>query len=125
MRNLRQRPDGRWEWHYDRFFRTPVRDEADGQYRSRIMGVTHEELIADARTVRCPTLVVRGAMSDVLSDEGVRELLETIPHAEAATVDRAGHQVAGDRNDAFLVAVTPFLRRAYPADGARFVDAGR
>lgn len=113
-RNLRRRPDGRWEWHYDKYFRTPVPDRGDGVYRSRIMGLTHEELIAAARTVRCPTLVVRGAMSDVLSDEGVQELLETIPHAEAATVDRAGHQVAGDRNDAFLVALTPFLGRAYP-----------
>jgi len=116
LRNLRRRPDGRFEWHYDRFFRTPVEDQ-DGQYRSRIMGLSHEELLADARQVRCPTLVVRGAMSDVLSDEGVRELLEVIPHAEAATVERAGHQVAGDRNDAFLVAVKPFLQRRYPASG--------
>ena len=29
-------------------------------------------------------------------------------------IERAGHQVAGDRNDAFLVAVTPFLERRYP-----------
>lgn len=119
MRNLRQRPDGRYEWHYDKYFRTPV-TETGGEYRSRIAGLTHEELVAEARKVACPTLVVRGAMSDVLSEDGVRELLETIPHAEAATVERAGHQVAGDRNDAFLVAVTPFLRRWYPAvaDGA-------
>jgi pimeloyl-ACP methyl ester carboxylesterase len=116
VRNLRQRPDGRYEWHYDRYFRTPV-SEAGGEYRSRIMGVTHEELLADARKVRCPTLVVRGAMSDVLSDDGVQELLETIPHAEAALVDHAGHQVAGDRNDAFLVALTPFLARRYPVRG--------
>lgn len=112
MRNLRQRPDGRYEWHYDKYFRTPIPEGSE--YQSRIGGLTHEELLADARRVRCPTLVVRGAMSDVLSEEGVRELLETIPHAEAATVERAGHQVAGDRNDAFLVAVTPFLKRWYP-----------
>jgi pimeloyl-ACP methyl ester carboxylesterase len=117
LRNLRQRPDGRYEWHYDKYFRTPI-TSPDGEYRSRIMGLTHEELVADARKVRCPTLVVRGAMSDVLSEDGVRELLETIPHAEAATVERAGHQVAGDRNDAFLVAVTPFLGRWYPAQAA-------
>lgn len=113
MRNLRRRPDGRWEWHYDKYFRTPIPEGSE--YRSRIMGLTHEELLADAAKVQCPTLVVRGAMSDVLSEDGVRELQETIPHAEAATVDRAGHQVAGDRNDAFLVAVTPFLTRHYPA----------
>jgi pimeloyl-ACP methyl ester carboxylesterase len=114
-RNLRERPDGRWEWHYDKYFRTPVADTEDGKYRSRIMGLTHEELIAAAQKVHVPTLVVRGATSDVLSEDGVKELLEIIPHAEAATVERAGHQVAGDRNDAFLVAITPFLARAYPA----------
>lgn len=112
-RNLRERPDGRLEWHYDRYFRTPAPTPPQ-EYKSRIGGLTHDELIEDARRVACPTLVVRGAMSDVLSDEGVRELQEAIPHAEAALVERAGHQVAGDRNDAFLVAVTPFLERRYP-----------
>jgi non-heme chloroperoxidase len=116
MRNLRRRADGRLEWHYDRYFRTPTSDP-DAEQRSRIAGLTHAELIADARRIACPTLVVRGAMSDVLSDEGVSELLETVPHAEAAVVEYAGHQVAGDRNDAFLVAITPFLERRYPADG--------
>jgi pimeloyl-ACP methyl ester carboxylesterase len=113
MRNLRTRPDGRLEWHYDKYFRTPA-PTPESQYRSRIGGLTHEELLEDARKIAVPTLVVRGAMSDVLSDEGVRELQEAIPHAEAAIVDRAGHQVAGDRNDAFLVAVAPFLERRYP-----------
>lgn len=113
MRNLRTRPDGRLEWHYDTYFRTPS-PTPDQPYRSRIGGLTHEELLEDARKISCPALVVRGAMSDVLSDEGVRELLATIPHGEAAVVERAGHQVAGDRNDAFLVAVAPFLERRYP-----------
>lgn len=122
LRNLRQRPDGRYEWHYDRYFRTPIPEGSE--YKSRIMGLTHEELLADAAKIQCPTLVVRGAMSDVLSDEGVRELQETIPHAEAAVVDRAGHQVAGDRNDAFLVAITPFLARWYPPRARADARAG-
>lgn len=116
QRNLRQRPDGRWEWHYDRYFRTPT-PLAEEKYQSRIGGLSHEELMADAHRVSCPTLVVRGALSDVLSDDGVRELQAAIPHAEAAVVERAGHQVAGDRNDAFLVAVAPFLERHYPPLG--------
>ena len=115
-RNLRRRPDGRWEWHYDRYFRRPA-PTGEETYRSRIAGLTPEELTDDARRIACPTLVVRGAMSDVLSDDGVRELRAAIPHAEAAVVERAGHQVAGDRNDAFLVAVAPFFERHYPPHG--------
>ena len=113
VRNLRRRPDGRYEWHYDRYFRTP-RSEGEAAERTRIAGLTHQELLDDARRITCPTLVVRGAMSDVLSEEGVEELLAVIPGSESALVERAGHQVAGDRNDAFLTAITPFLARRYP-----------
>jgi non-heme chloroperoxidase len=48
-------------------------------------------------------------MSDLLSEEGARELLELVPHARFADVAGAGHMVAGDRNDAFNDAVVEFL----------------
>ena len=50
-------------------------------------------------------------MSDLLSEEGARELQELVPHAELADVAGAGHMVAGDRNDAFNAAVVDFLER--------------
>jgi non-heme chloroperoxidase len=50
-------------------------------------------------------------MSDVLSDEGVRELRALVPHAEYADVAGAAHMVAGDDNDAFSAAITAFLAR--------------
>ena len=53
-------------------------------------------------------------MSDIVSDESVRELRELIPHAEVVDVAGAGHMVAGDRNDAFNAAVIDFVGR--PAD---------
>ena len=56
-----------------------------------------------------PLLLVRGRMSDLLSEEGAREMLELVPHAEFADVAGAGHMVAGDRNDAFNDAVLRFL----------------
>jgi non-heme chloroperoxidase len=61
-----------------------------------------------------PTLVVRGGLSDVVSEEGVREFLEHAPHSEYVNVDRASHMVAGDRNDAFSDAVVDFLARTVP-----------
>jgi pimeloyl-ACP methyl ester carboxylesterase len=48
-------------------------------------------------------------MSDLLSEEGVRELQELVPHAKVADVAGAGHMVAGDRNDAFNDAIVSFL----------------
>ena len=61
------------------------------------------------RRLELPTLLVRGRVSDLLSEQGARELLELVPHAQLADVAGAGHMVAGDRNDLFNDAVIEFL----------------
>ena len=110
-KNLRERGDGRWYWHWDpRFIRH--RSGIDGQ--SGI--VHHHQLQAAARTVDIPTLLVRGRMSDIVSDESVRELQDLIPHAEVVDVADAGHMVAGDRNDAFNDGAVGFVARHLPVD---------
>ena len=60
---------------------------------------------------RLPTLLVRGGLSDVLSQAGADEFLATCPHAEYVNVTDAAHMVAGDRNDIFTSAVAEFLGR--------------
>jgi non-heme chloroperoxidase len=57
-------------------------------------------------------------MSDVLSEEGVREFLTLAPHSEYVNITDAGHMVAGDRNDVFGKAVIDFLARTVPVSGA-------
>lgn len=106
QKNLRQRGDSRWYWHWDPRFITNE-EGLDGQAGL----VHHERLCAAARRVTIPTLLVRGRMSDIVSDESVRELRELIPHAEVVDVDGAGHMVAGDKNDAFNQAVIEFVER--------------
>ncbi len=107
-KNLRQRADGRWVWHWDPRFVSGNFGSPDETRSS----VTRPSRLADAaRNVRVPVLLVRGRMSDLLSEEGARDLLELVPHAELADVAGAGHMVAGDRNDAFNDAVVDFLER--------------
>jgi pimeloyl-ACP methyl ester carboxylesterase len=108
-KNLRQR-NGRWHWHWDPCF-VRGRDGIDGQEGL----VDHDRLAAAARRVSVPTLLVRGRMSDIVSEDGVRELRQLIPHAEVVDVAGAGHMVAGDRNDAFNDSVTEFIERTVPA----------
>ena len=99
MKNLRLR-DGRYYWHWDpRMFQQgrPPRD--------------HEGLRDAARNLSVPTLLVRGQMSDVLSQEGVDDFRTLVPHAEFADIAGADHMVAGDRNDAFNAATFDFLER--------------
>jgi len=56
-----------------------------------------------------PTLLVRGKLSDVVTEEGAQDFLAKIPHAKLADVSDAAHMVAGDQNDAFSSAVIRFL----------------
>jgi non-heme chloroperoxidase len=107
-KNLRRR-DGRWHWHWDPGF-IRGRGGIDGQEGL----VDHDRLAAAAARVSVPTLLVRGRMSDIVSEDGVQELRRLVPHAEVVDVAGAGHMVAGDRNDVFNDAVTEFLARTAP-----------
>lgn len=103
MRNLRLRADGRLHWHWDPRFLTP---------REKFDPMLLEQRLRDAATrVQVPTLLVRGAHSDIVSETGVAELRSLIPHAEIVDIAGAGHMVAGDRNDVFSHAAAEFLRR--------------
>lgn len=108
-RNLRRDASGRWRWHWDPNFMTGPRPPADVANPAR--------LSAAARALTVPTLLVRGRSSDVLSEEGAREFLALVPHARYVDVSGAGHMVAGDRNDAFALAVLGFLRDLAAANG--------
>ncbi len=102
-KNLRQGSDGRYRWHWDpRFIEGPSDP-------TKLRSYDPARLEEAARTLDIPTLLVRGRMSDLLSQEGADEFLETVPHAKFADVSNAGHMVAGDRNDLFTNAVLEFL----------------
>ena len=105
-KNLRKRDDGRWYWHWDPAF---ISGKLGGQDETRSSLVDPQRLQAAARAITVPTLLVRGRVSDLLSEEGAQELLELVPHARLVDVAGAGHMVAGDRNDLFNDAVVGFL----------------
>jgi pimeloyl-ACP methyl ester carboxylesterase len=106
-RNLRQR-DGRWHWHWDpRLFSAPG-SLGDPTARARTLARARDA----AAALTIPTLLVRGAISDVVSPEIVAEFAELAPHATIVDVRGAAHMVAGDQNDRFTDAVTGFLAAA-------------
>lgn len=100
-KNVRQREDGRWYWHWDPAF-LRIGDEP-----SRATAVARSR--AAAAAVRVPTLLVRGGESDIVSDAGVADLKALIPDSRFAEVGGTGHMVAGDDNDVFTRAVRGFL----------------
>jgi pimeloyl-ACP methyl ester carboxylesterase len=106
-RNLRKRDDGRWYWHWDPAMLGPA-GLVDGEISTADLGI--EELERAARKLTIPTLLLRGRMSDVVSEEGVRHFLEIVPHSEFVELAGAAHTAAGDDNDAFTDAVCEFVK---------------
>ncbi|SVD76518.1 uncharacterized protein METZ01_LOCUS429372, partial [marine metagenome] len=106
VKNVRLAANGKYRWHWD-----PARRKHqvanNPAYRAR--------LTECADTLTLPTLLVRGGLSDVLSEEGAQSFLKQCPHAEYVNVKDAAHMVAGDRNDIFAGSVIEFLNRVAPA----------
>lgn len=110
--NLRRRGD-RWYWHWDPQF-------ISGKAANPPFEVTDPDRMHAAVEAilggGVPMLLVRGQVSDLVSQERADEFLARFPQVEFTDVRGAGHMVAGDRNDIFADAVLDFL--------GRHVDAG-
>jgi pimeloyl-ACP methyl ester carboxylesterase len=56
-----------------------------------------------------PTLLVRGELSDVVTQAGIDLLVSRLPDITVVEVAGAAHMIAGDQNDEFTSAVNNFL----------------
>jgi pimeloyl-ACP methyl ester carboxylesterase len=79
---LRQRPDGRWVWKMD---------PAYIQQRVQHGAPPRPALWPVLRSLPCPTMVVWGTESDVLSEAQARRMVEALPRGELVTVPGVGH----------------------------------
>jgi pimeloyl-ACP methyl ester carboxylesterase len=105
-KNLRQREDGRFYWHWDPAFLDgprPVVSRADE---------ARAALERAAPTFAVPTLLARGQSSELVGEAEAKHFLDLCPQAEQIDVAGARHMVAGDRNDVFASVVLEFLTRA-------------
>jgi len=109
-KNLRRTDDGRYRWHWDpRMMGTAKVDP------TRVRDAVESAFAADGdpwgriRRLAVPLMLIRGRMSDVVSEEDARALLEAAPRTRYIDIAGAAHMVAGDRNDLFADAVISFL----------------
>jgi non-heme chloroperoxidase len=104
--NLRARlshsmgPDdtGRWRWKVD----------AAGLGAHPRFREPPDSMWAAIDQIKCPTLLVRGAESDLLTSDMATRLAERA-RAQLVTIPGAGHSIAGDRPDDFFAAVRDHL----------------
>jgi len=106
LHNLRRMPDGRFMWKYDQRHRGTVDPAAYARRR--------ELLWSAVDAVQCPTLVVRGAQSDVFHDEDARRLAARLGRGRWVRIEGAGHTVQGDNPADLLVALRAFLGEVAP-----------
>ena len=101
-KNLRKRGE-KWFWHWDPLFISSERGKENPDMRN-------PELLNElCSNISVPMLLVRGKLSDLVTEIQVREFLERFPEASFADVSGAGHMVVGDKNDAFANEVIEFL----------------
>jgi esterase len=100
--NLRQVWNGRWTWKYDRRHLGVV----PGDHHLHAL----EAIATDSPKIACPTLIVRGALSDLFDEEDLRAVAGRIPGARTATVADAGHNVQGDEPGGLVAGLRSFLR---------------
>ena len=102
-KNLRLKEDGRYYWHWDPLFltdRTGMGEVREERFR---------QLENSAKRISVPTLLVQGALSDILTIKEKEEFLNAVPHAKFAEIQQATHMVVGDKNDIFAEAIVDFL----------------
>ena len=78
LHNLKQLPSGKWTWKYDKVLRSRRRTMRPGP-------ATAQRLWKYAESLQCPTLVVRGAETDVVAAE------PQVEHDHRRALDRAQH----------------------------------
>jgi pimeloyl-ACP methyl ester carboxylesterase len=108
-RNLRQRSDGRWVWKHG--FGRQFREFGPGEHPADNLDQVMADVQAAVEHVHCPVLVLRGEQSDVLSDQGADAVIEALPDARLAIVERAGHLAAGDNPHSTVSLIADFLDR--------------
>ena len=102
--NLRQTPAGKWTFKHDQRLRSE-----DGM---RSFTEDRVRLASELSSIRCPTLVVRGALSDILTDEIAEKFAHSLPDGRWVRVEKSGHNVQGDNPRALLDAMIAFFREA-------------
>lgn len=96
---LRRLPDGGLTWKYAKGLRDMMRE---GRREAL-------DLWEPLPRIACPTLIVRGAESDILSPDVAKKMTERLPDGRLVEIAGAGHTVPADRPDEFVQQIRAFL----------------
>jgi pimeloyl-ACP methyl ester carboxylesterase len=98
--NLYRDSDGKWHWRWD-----PQLLVSRRRHRS-LPG----DLYGYLQRISCPTLLIRGASSPLLTPEVAKKMLQALPHGHMVEITAAAHTVNADNAAEFTKVVAAFLR---------------
>jgi pimeloyl-ACP methyl ester carboxylesterase len=104
LHNAIETPEGKWRWRYD----LPRRGSGEGEEGRLIPGL--DELWDAIEFSKMPLTLMRGALSPVVDDEDVAELLRRRPDARVEVFEGAGHSIQGDKPVELAAALALLLR---------------
>ena len=93
-------PHGKIGWRYDVEIRRQWREDRRPP---------QEDLWPAIAQIPCPTLIVRGMETDVLPLQVAQRMVQIMPKAQLAQVERAAHMVMEENPEGFLRVVRDFL----------------
>ncbi|MGI8550550.1 MAG: alpha/beta fold hydrolase [Dehalococcoidia bacterium] len=103
---FRPLPDGRYTYKFDPKLRNRLSGSAEQVEKFRQQA---QELRSRVQRITCPTLIIRGGNSDILTPESAKETVEALPNATLVTVPNTGHNVPTDDPRGFRNPVRTWL----------------
>ena len=112
LHSLKQVPDG-WTWKQDHRRRPQMENVAKmtEEQRQAAGAERAAQMWADLEAIKLPTLLMRGALSKILSAEAAGQIVARMADCEYVVVPRAGHSVQGDNPRDFARALDAFVTR--------------
>ncbi|MCH7713740.1 MAG: alpha/beta hydrolase [Chloroflexi bacterium] len=94
-------PNGKIGWRYDLAIREARRNPVPTPPQADLWPVLTR--------IPCPTLVVRGMETDLLTAEVAQRMVRELPQGQLVEIPNAGHMVFEDNPEDFITAVRKFL----------------
>jgi pimeloyl-ACP methyl ester carboxylesterase len=98
--NLSRGADGKWRWRWDSNLL---------QWRRRNRSVPGD-LYTYLQRIQCPTLLIRGQQSPLLTPEVAQKMIQALPHGRTVTIANAAHTVNADNAPEFNAVTAAFLK---------------
>lgn len=98
--------DGAFRWAFDPVFLDPTARPPDADPGQRRMA----NLWDSVERIQCPTLIVRGTDTDMVTPEAIQRLHRRMPGSRVSLIEESGHSVPTDQPAALAQHIREFLQ---------------